>query len=400
MTTGQGARDDAERLLDQAPCGFLTTAPDGTVLRVNATFLRWTGRPVEAVVGRRLVDLLTPGGRIFHETHYAPMLRMQGSVHEIAVDLRCGDGSRLSVLLNATLSRDEHGAEREVLVAVFDATERRRYERQLLRAHDEARGAEARAMTLARTLQQTLVPPVPPRVRGLTLAATYRPSGDGSQVGGDFYDVFPTGPDEQVVVLGDVSGKGVDAAVVTSLVRNTVRALAVLHHRPSSLLAELNDIVGTHETERFCTAVVLRMRREPDGAWRVVVAAGGHPPPLLLRPDEPAVEVDVHGPLVGILPDQEYGETELRLAPREVLVLYTDGVTEARRDGELFGEVRLHATLDRVGARDVPGLVAELEEEVVAFQSGVTGDDIAIVAVSPTPDPDPDADLGPDPETG
>ncbi|WP_313960341.1 PP2C family protein-serine/threonine phosphatase [Nocardioides deserti] len=408
LTTSPNARDDAERLLDQAPCGFLTTAPDGTVLRVNATFLTWTGRPLEAVVGRRLVDLLTPGGRIFHETHYAPMLRMQGAVHEIAVDLRCGDGSRLSVLLNATLTRDEHGAEREVLVAVFDATERRRYEQQLLRAHDEARAAEARAMRLARTLQQTLVPPVPPRVRGLTLAATYRPAGDGSQVGGDFYDVFPTGPDEQVVVLGDVSGKGVDAAVVTSLVRNTVRALAVLHHRPSSLLAELNDIVGFHETDRFCTVVVLRMRREPDGAWRVVVAAGGHPPPLLLRPGSEPVEVDVNGPLVGILTDQEYTETELRLAPGEVLVLYTDGVTEARREGELFGEDRLCATVGRLGAADVPGLVAGLRDEVVTYQGGVTHDDIAIVAVSPTPDVEPASDreagpdrqAGPDPETG
>lgn len=381
-------RDDAERLLDQAPCGFLTTAPDGRVLRANATFLRWTGRRSEDVLDRPLSDLLTAGGRIFHETHVAPMLRMQGAVHEIALDLRCGDGSRLPVLLNATLGRDDDGTEREIHVAVFDATERRHYEQELLRAHDEARAAEDRARTLARTLQQTLVPPVPPRVRGLALTATYRPSGDGSVVGGDFYDVFPTGPDEQVVVLGDVSGKGVDAAVVTSLVRNTVRALAVLHHRPSSLLAELNDIVRTHETERFCTVVLLRMRREPDGAWRVVVAAGGHPPPLLLRPGQEPVELVVGGPLVGILSDQQYVEDELRLAPGEALLLYTDGVTEARHDGELFGDDRLLAAAERLGPGDVTALVEGLREEVVAYQDGDTHDDVAIVAVSPTPDLD------------
>ncbi|MEV7428605.1 SpoIIE family protein phosphatase [Nocardioides sp. NPDC092400] len=388
-TGGLQQAEPAARLLDRAPCGLLTTDPDGRVVTVNATFLRWTARRAEEVVGRRLVELLTPGGRIFHETHYAPLLRLQGSVHELAVDLRCADGARLPVLLNATLVREPDGpdgaggAEREVHVAVFEATERRRYEQDLLRARDEARAAEDRARSLARTLQQTLIPPVPPQVPGLDLAAAYRPAGDGTQVGGDFYDVFPTAPDEHVVVLGDVSGKGVDAAVVTSLVRNTVRALAVLHHRPSDLLAELNDVVGAHETERFCTVVLMRMRREADGAWQVTVSAGGHPPPILLRPGRRPVELAVGGPLVGVLGDQTWAEVELRVLPGEALVLYTDGVTEARGAEAYFGDERLLATLDRLGTGDVASLVEALTDEVVAFQSGVTHDDVAIVALSP-----------------
>ncbi|MTB86152.1 SpoIIE family protein phosphatase [Nocardioides sp. zg-578] len=388
-------RGDAARLLDRAPCGLLTTDPDGRVLRANATFLRWTGRAASDVVGRRLVDLLMPGGRIFHETHYAPMLRLQGSVHELALDLRCADGTRLPVLVNAVLvgggpAGDEAGGgPAEVHVALFEATERRRYEQDLLRARDEARTAEERARTLARTLQQTLVPPLPPQPAGLAIAAAYRPAGDGTQVGGDFYDVFPTSPDEHVVVLGDVSGKGVDAAVVTSLVRNTVRALAVLHHRPSAVLADLNAVIESHETERFVTLVLMRLRREGDGSWRVTVGVGGHPPPILLRAGSAPAEIAVGGPLVGILGDQHYDEVELRLAAGEALVAYTDGVTEARGAEDYFGEQRLLAALDRlgpgeVGPVDVDAVVRGLTEEVVAFQGGDTHDDVAIVAVAPS----------------
>lgn len=352
------------------------------MLHVNATFLRWTGRTADEVLGRRLVDLLTPGGRIFHETHYAPMLRMQGSVHEIAVDLRCGDGTRLPVLLNATLVKDR-GEDPEVLVAVFDATERRRYEGELLRARDEARAAQERTSSLVHTLQKTLVPPVPPQIAGLEIAAAYRPAGDGSEVGGDFYDVFPTGPDEYVVLLGDVSGKGVEAAVVTSLIRNTVRALAVLHHRPSAVLAELNAVIGAHETDRFCTLVLVRLRRGSDGGWRATIGAGGHPPPLLLRPGAGPVEVEVGGSLIGILSDLEFVEAELRLVPGESLLLYTDGVTEARGQEAFFGEERLHAAAARLGAGDVARLVQGLTAQVVAFQDGLTHDDVAVLGLAP-----------------
>ena len=97
-----GASDlSAEDLYENAPCGYLSASPDGTIVRVNATFLGWTGYTREALVGtRRFQDLLSPGGRIYHETHYAPLLRMQGSVREIAVDIVAADGRRLPVLVN------------------------------------------------------------------------------------------------------------------------------------------------------------------------------------------------------------------------------------------------------------------------------------------------------------
>ena len=146
--------DDPESLYEKAPCGYLSTTPDGTIVKVNQTFLTWTGFSREGLVGRRsFSDLLTGGGRIYHDTHYAPLLRMQDRVREIALDVVKADGERLPVLVNAAVEHDDAGTPLFVRVALFDATERRSYERELLRAKQQAEESEARARTLARTLQ-------------------------------------------------------------------------------------------------------------------------------------------------------------------------------------------------------------------------------------------------------
>jgi PAS domain S-box-containing protein len=143
--------ESAEDLLEDAPCGYLSAAPDGMLLRVNRTFLRWTGYRREELVGvKRFQELLTVGGRIYHETHYAPMLRMQGVVREIAVDVVCADGRRLPVVVNSVLLRDADGAPWVVRTTAFDATERRSYERELLAARDRERTARENVERLQR----------------------------------------------------------------------------------------------------------------------------------------------------------------------------------------------------------------------------------------------------------
>jgi len=141
--------DDPDDLYEHAPCGYLTTLPDGTVVKVNETFLTWTGYTRAELVGRRRFrDLLTPGGRIFHETHYAPLLRMQDEVHELALDVVRANGRPLPTLVNSTLSRDEAGRPRAIRTTVFDATERRRYERELLLARRVAETSERQLRVL------------------------------------------------------------------------------------------------------------------------------------------------------------------------------------------------------------------------------------------------------------
>lgn len=372
--------DDPALLYDQAPCGYLSTTPSGRIVKVNSTFCTWLGIGPEDLLGRHLVELLTAGGRIFHETHYSPMLQMQGFVREIAVDVVRVDGSRLPVLLNASLVRSSDGDPHLVRVAVFDATERRSYERELVRARDAALAAESRAEALARTLQNSFIPPTAPVVPGLEIATAYRPAGDGTEVGGDFYDVFPTGPRDWVVALGDVSGKGVEAAVVTSVARNTVRALTVLGHQLTEVLEGVDQVVSQHETDRFCTLVMVRLRRE-GGGWRSTIAVGGHPPPLLLRPGSEPLMIDSQGPLLGLLPDATFSEEPVDLTPGDTLLLYTDGVTEARGDGDYFGDERLLAWARSQDLSDPSALVDALLAEVLLYQGGRARDDIALVAI-------------------
>ena len=371
--------EDPATIVDGVPCGLLSTTPDGLVVRVNQTFLDWTGYTSQELVGRRrFSSLLSGGGRIYHDTHYAPSLRLQGQVRELALDVVAVDGSRLPVLVNASLDRDAAGEPSVVRVVVLDATERREYERELLRAKRRAEESELRARALAETLQRTLMPPTPPSIPGLQVHAVYRPAGTGAEVGGDFYDVFEIGEDDWVVTLGDVCGKGVEAAVVTALVRDTLRALSVRTASPSQVLFTLDEVLQHHPTEKFCTIALMRLRRSAEG-WRTTLSLGGHPHPLLRSPDGDLVDIGVPGSLVGAFANPGFADTEVPMPAGSSVLLYTDGVTEARRGGEMYGEHRLR----EVAAKHALGEVVDaVLEDVIAFQGGAPRDDIAVETVS------------------
>ena len=373
--------DDPVALYERAPCGYLSTLPDGTIVKVNGTFLTLTGFTREQLIGRRrFAELLTAGGRIYHETHYAPMLEMQGSARAIALDIVRDDGSRLPVLVNAVLERDDDGRAAVVRAAVFDATDRREYERELVRAKERAEASEQRSTELARTLQRTLIPPDAPVIPGLDVAAMYRPAGDGAEVGGDFYDIFQIDEGDWVVALGDVQGKGAEAAVVTALARHTIRAAAVTHTDPSSILRTLNAVLVRDAIERFCTVTIVRLRLEGRD-WVATTSCGGHPSPLL-RDDVggSARPIGEPGSLLGVLDEPVLIDTRHPLGSGATLLLYTDGVTEARNRSGFFGETRLH---DAVAASS--GSAEELArgvlQAVVEFQNDDPRDDIAVVVV-------------------
>jgi serine/threonine-protein kinase RsbW len=181
----------AEDLYEDAPCGYLSTLPGGELVRVNRTLLTWTGYSREELLGRRFQDLLTPGGRIYHETHYAPLLRMQGSVREIALDLVCADGRRLPVLVNSVLRTDDDDQPLFVRTTVFDATHRREYERELVRARERERAARQR---MERLQQLSAVLAAAVDTREMT-AAVVRALADD------------LGADEVVVALLDARGE-------------------------------------------------------------------------------------------------------------------------------------------------------------------------------------------------
>ena len=378
--------DDARTLYDRAPCGYLSTTPDGTIVKANATFFALTGYVPAEILGRmRFVDLLTAGGRIYHETHYAPMLRMQGSAREIALELVCADARRLPVLVNAVLEHDRGGEPVVIRAAIFDASHRRRYEQELLHAKQRAEESESRARALARTLQQTLLPPNLPHIAGLDVGAEYRPAGDGSEVGGDFYDVFQIGEDDWVMTIGDVCGKGAAAAIVTAFARHTVRAAAIANPSPAYGLRLLNETLRRAETDRFCTAALVRLTRT-DARWALCSCVAGHPLPLLVDAHGDATAIGAPGTLLGVLDEIALVEARITLGAGDRVVAYTDGVTEARSpSGEFYGERRLRERLAAASgsARDMAAVVLA---DVLDFQAGIARDDIVIIAVRVEPE--------------
>jgi serine/threonine-protein kinase RsbW len=164
--------DDPGDLYEHAPCGYLTTLPDGTIVKVNQTFLTWTGYARGELIGRRRFrDLLNSGGQLFHETHYAPLLRMQDDVHEIAFDVVCADGRELPTLVNSRLGRSESGHPRAIRTTVFNATERRRYENELLQARRTAEESEQRVRVLQQIVADLAAAPTEAEVAEAVLRA-------------------------------------------------------------------------------------------------------------------------------------------------------------------------------------------------------------------------------------
>ena len=375
---------DPNSLFDDAPCGYAVLDADGVVLSANQQLLRMLGRSRSEVEGgHTFASFITMGGRIFYETHLLPMLLMETAVHEIALDLISRDGAHISVLVSANLAPGSSERDARVRVVIFEAQHRRRYESDLLDATRSAVQARAEATALAQTLQATLIPPTPPSVPGLDIAAAYRPAGDGSEVGGDFYDVFQVGEDAWVLVLGDVSGKGVAAAAVTAFVRHTVRALAMQVVDPAMLLQRLNAALLAHPTDRYCTIALLRVCCTPEG-WRLSSAVGGHPLPLIRASSGAMSELGSHGSPVGLLNDVEFRTVE-HLVIDETVTLYTDGVTEARREDDLFGDARLFELCSRLGPEPGP-IVDGTVGMVLDFQNNNAGDDIALLAFCATKD--------------
>ncbi len=374
--------DTPEDLYDNAPCGYLSCAPDGTITKVNQTFLTLTGYGREELVGRRrFQELLTVGGQIYYETHYAPLLQMQGEARQIAVDIVRADGRRLPALVNSVVTGDQAGRPRCIRTAVFDATDRRAYEHELLDARRRAEASEARARVLAQTLQQSLLPPAPPQIPGLDVAAVYRSAGRGDEVGGDFYDVFETREGEWVVVIGDVRGKGAAAAVVTALARYTLRATAIRVPEPTRVLETLNDVLLREDSDYYCTVAYATVGCEPGEACRVTVACAGHPLPLRLTPSSAPATFGRAGTLLGLLDSIEVSDVTGTLEPGDAVVFFTDGVTEARCGTEFFEEDRVVGVLDSLRHEDARTIAEGLVGVAVDFQGGEPRDDIAVLVV-------------------
>jgi len=252
--------------------------------------------------------------------------------------------------------------------------------RRCATAIDNARLFSERAY-IARTLQQSLLPAELPDIPGLETAARFRPTGEGNEVGGDFYDLFKSGGRGWTVVMGDVCGKGPDAAAVTALARYTLRAAAMRERLPSRSLQLLNEaLLRQRDDRRFCTVAYAYLERRGDGV-QIGFASGGHPLPMLVRPDGSVEEVGEPGTLLGVLPDPRFEDRSLVLAPGEALVFYTDGVIEGRGGDGALDERSLAELLGACGGSGADAIAARVEDAAVTGQGGRPRDDIAVLVL-------------------
>jgi PAS domain S-box-containing protein len=238
------------------------------------------------------------------------------------------------------------------------------------------------ASAIAQTLQTSLLPPNLPELPGAELAAAYHPAGNTLEVGGDFYDVFSTDENQWYLVVGDVCGKGAEAAAVTALARYTIRAAAVRRKSPAAILRWLSDAMlqqSDGDDDRYCTIACAHvdLGRTPS---KVTIACGGHPLPLVVRADGTTEEVGLPGTLLGLVPQPELHDHTSELRPGDTLLLYTDGLTEAGAPAHVLSPDELAAAASAAAGDGVAQTVDRLVDGAIGGLPTVR-DDVAVLGI-------------------
>lgn len=363
------------QVVERLPDAVLVLDTQGRIVDSNPAAAALVGRSGAALVGRELLELLPQLTSLAGSTSAAA--HASGGVRVPAAS-----GGTLHLSVTVSPLPDDSGPPTGRLVVLRDVTVQRDVERRL-RALVEER------TEIIETLQRGLYPARLPQIPGLLVEAVLDPAETETSVGGDFVDVRASGPGRWTLMVGDVVGKGASAATLTALARHTTVALTALGWSPATVLTEVSRAIADDERSagaeleaRFCT-IALATVEPDDGGARVMLALGGHPRPLLVTATGGVTEVGVPGSLLGVLDDPELHDVRVHLGPGECLVLFTDGVTEARRGPEAFGEHRLAELLASLAGEPPARIVHAVVQAVRSFnESGDVRDDVAVLALA------------------
>ena len=339
----------------------------GRIADVNAAGASLLGLTQGELVGRDLDEVVRSVGAMGLRSGPAP-----GVI--AATELEIGEGAAaVSFDVSHQALTDHRGRVAGQLIVLRDVTER-------VRTRDRLEQLVAERTRVAQALQTSLTPGELPDIPGVEVASRFHPAGDGSEIGGDFFDVFSLGRDRWGLVLGDVSGKGAEAAAVTALARYTLRTLADPDEAPSRTLGRLNArLLAQTDEERFCT-LVYGLVRPAGHALELTLCLAGHHPPLLVRANGAIEEVGALGTALGLFERPDLADSVVRVEPGDVLCAFTDGLVEARRQGELFGVERGVTLLRTHSAEPLVQLADELVEAAREFHlSTQLSDDLAIL---------------------
>lgn len=343
----------------------------GRVADVNPAGTALVASSRAALVGVRLADVLAPHMTGAQASH----ARAQQLPTEIAVLV--GERQRTYDIGREPLT-DRIGRPGGELVVLRDITERVHAEKAL----EQLLAERSR---VAAALQDSLVPRRLPEILTSEIAARYAPAGDGHEIGGDFFDIFPLDHNTWGLVLGDVSGKGAEAAAVTAEARYTLRTLANPRHSPSRTLLDLNTrLLTSTDCERHCT-LVFALLRPHNGTLEMTLSLAGHHPPLVVRSTGMVEQTGRLGTALGLLEEVELHDSHTTLAPGDLMCLFTDGLVEARHDTELFGSERVATILTRLRDEPAEDIATELVDAARRFHGHDLDDDLALLLLRTRP---------------
>jgi PAS domain S-box-containing protein len=275
--------------------------------------------------------------------------------------------------LNAREFQREYDHARFILLAIEDITERKKAEQALKETHE-------REHHISDVLQRALITNLTLDKPTVEIAAIYQPALAEAEVGGDFYDVFALNENQLAVIIGDVSGKGLDADVFTAMSKYMLRAYAYEHRDPRQVMERFNEVMTEYMPEDMF--VTIQYGILDTAAMTFTYANGGHEPLLVYNQGcACSTPQDLPGSVIGVLLDRQYDETTLQMSPGNALVLYTDGITDARVDNQFYGIDGLSNTLKTIGDRDAEAIAYGILEAAIRAANGTLRDDAAVLVL-------------------